>query len=292
MNNKEEEAYLTLLKNILENGEEHPDRTGTGTLSIFGSQIRFNIEHNCPIITTKKIPWKSCIKELLWFLNGDTNSKILENNGVNIWKQNSTRDFLDKRGLKHLKEGDIGAGYGFQWRHFGAEYKGCCADYNGEGYDQIKGLIENIKLDPYSRRHLISSWNPNAFKDIALPPCHCFAQFYVSNDKTLSCHMYQRSVDSFLGFPWNIMSYSILTKIIALKCDLTPKELIISTGDTHIYKNHIEQVRLQIKRVPFSFPIIKINPDIKNKDFGDITISDFELHEYNHHEAISASMAV
>jgi thymidylate synthase len=292
MKNIEEESYISLLKNIMENGEYRQDRTNTGTQSIFGTQLRFNIETKCPIITTKRIPWKSCIKELLWFLNGKTDSKILENNGVNIWKQNSSREFLDKRGLVNLREGDIGGGYGFQWRHFGAEYKGCDQNYDGCGIDQIEQLIHSLKNDPYSRRHMITAWNPAAFSTMALPPCHCFAQFYVSENNRLSCHLYQRSVDTFLGFPWNIMSYAMLTKIIALKCDLKPKELIISTGDTHIYSNHIDQVTTQIEREPYEFPQVEINDAVKLKDFSDITIDDFVIIDYNHHDSISATMAV
>lgn len=292
MNNTEEDAYIDLLKEILENGEERNDRTNTGVLSVFGRQLKFDIEKACPIITTKHVAWKSCIKELLWFLRGDTNSKNLEKIGVNIWKQNSSREFLDKTGLYDLEEGDIGAGYGFQWRHFGAEYKGCDKNYDSQGIDQIANLLESIKNDPFGRRHIISAWNPLAFDTMALPPCHCFAQFYVSKDSKLSCHLYQRSVDTFLGFPWNIMSYAMLTKIIALKCDLTPKELIITTGDTHIYKNHIEQVKTQIERTPYEFPEIKINKDVKFKDFSEITIDDFEIIGYKHHDSIKALMAV
>ena len=290
--NFDEQRYLDTLSYILENGENRSDRTNTGTIAVFGTQMRFNIEETCPVLTTKKVPWKSCIHELLWFLQGDTNSKNLEKKGVNIWKQNSSRCFLDKRGLHDLDEGDIGAGYGFQWRHFGAEYDGWDKDYSGKGFDQISNLIDQIKNDPFSRRHLITSWNPCAFSKMALPPCHCFAQFYVSTDKKLSCHLYQRSVDSFLGFPWNIMSYAVLTKIIALKCDLVPNELIISTGDTHIYNDHVEQVKKQIERKPFKFPKLMISESIKQKDFSEITIDDFCLVDYSHHDSIKANMAV
>jgi thymidylate synthase len=289
----EEYKYLDLLNDILNNGSERNDRTCTGTISVFARQLRFNISNGiCPVLTTKKVPWKHCIEELLWFLRGDTDSKKLESKGVKIWKGNSSREFLDNRSLNHLQEGDIGAGYGFQWRHYGAEYTGCNDDYNNKGIDQVNMLIQNIKTNPYDRRHILTAWNPSALDQMALPPCHCFAQFYVEGE-FLSCHMYQRSVDAFLGFPWNILSYSLLTKIIALKCGLEAKELIISTGDTHIYKNHINQVKEQLSRTPFErFPTILLDNSIKTKDFSEIIIDDFTLCDYNPQEAIKGLMAI
>jgi thymidylate synthase len=294
----DEQKYLDLLADILENGKDRPDRTGTGTLSVFGRQLRFDISPNtCPIITTKRVPWKQCIEELLWFLRGDTNSKILEEKGVNIWKGNSSREFLDNRNLKNLREGDIGAGYGFQWRHFGANYTGCHIDYEGQGIDQLQNIIDTLKTNPFDRRIILNAWNPQALNKMALPPCHCFAQFYVENGKDgrkkLSCHMYQRSVDTFLGFPWNIMSYSVLTKILALKCDMDPEELVISTGDTHIYKTHIKQVETQLQRKPASrFPQLILRDRIKDTDFSDLTLEDFELIGYKPLEGIKGVMAI
>lgn len=294
----DEHKYLELLVDILENGSTRDDRTGTGTLSVFGRQLRFDISRmTCPVITTKRVPWKQCIEELLWFLRGETNSKILEEKKVNIWKGNSSREFLDNRKLFNLREGDIGPGYGFQWRHYGARYKGCHENYEDHGIDQISNIIDTIKTNPFDRRIILTAWNPSAINDMALPPCHCFAQFYVDvgrdNKKRLSCHMYQRSVDTFLGFPWNIMSYAILTQIIALKCDMEAHELVISTGDTHIYKNHITQVRTQLKREPkHDFPKLILKDAIKEKDFSEISLDDFELIGYNPHGAIQADMAI
>jgi thymidylate synthase len=294
----DEHKYLALLIDVLENGSKREDRTGTGTLSVFGRQLRFDISGTtCPIITTKRVPWKQCIEELLWFLRGDTDSKILEEKNVNIWKGNSSREFLDNRNLFNLREGDIGPGYGFQWRHYGAPYKGCHVDHSDTGVDQVKNVIETLKSNPFDRRIILTAWNPVATNKMALPPCHCFAQFYVDvgsdGRKKLSCHMYQRSVDTFLGFPWNIMSYSVLTKIIALKCDMDAKELVISTGDTHIYSSHVKQVRTQLKRDPSErFPDLILDSCIKEKDFSEITLEDFELIGYKPLEAIKAEMAI
>lgn len=288
----EEIKYINLLENILKNGESRTDRTNVGTISIFGEQIKFDISKSCPILTTKRIPWKSCIEELLWFLRGSTNSKELESKNVNIWKGNSSRQFLDNRGLFHLDEGDIGPGYGFQWRHFNGEYTNMNENYYGVGYDQVESIIDDLKNNPYSRRIILSAWNPSSLKEMALPPCHCFAQFYVSNGG-LSCHMYQRSVDAFLGFPWNIMSYTVLTYILAKKCNLEPKNLIISTGDTHIYNNHIKEVKEQIARsINSNFPVLELSDRIKDKDFAEMSIDDFILHDYNPQPSIKAEMAI
>lgn len=290
-----EQPYLDLLKHVLYDGAVRPDRTGTGTLSLFGKQIRFDMSDVIPVITTKSMAWKTCIKELLWFMRGDTNAKKLQQQGVNIWNGNTTREFLDKRGLEDLPEGDIGAGYGFQWRHFGADYKDCNDDYRGQGVDQLVNVIDMLKHDPYSRRIFMSSWNAGALEKMALPPCHVSVQFYVSdsNDDTkrLSCHMYQRSVDCFLGLPFNIMSYAVLTHILALWCDMKPYELIISTGDTHVYLDHVVQVKEQLARKPFALPKLWINPDVKYKGIDELCIDDFSLIEYNCHPAIKANMS-
>lgn len=289
----EENKFISLMDDIIRNGENREDRTGTGTKSLFGRQIRFDISEYCPVMTTKKMPWKHCIEELLWFLRGDTDVNKLKEKGVKIWNGNSSREFLDNRNLQNLEEGDIGPGYGFQWRHSGANYYNCKSDYLGMGIDQIENVIKMLKDDPFSRRIILNAWNPSNIEEMALPPCHCFAQFYVSGDKQLSCHMYQRSVDTFLGFPWNILSYSVLTKILAMKTGLNAKELIISTGDTHIYKNHIDKAILQVSRTPSpSFPKLVLNDSIKDKAFEDISIEDFELFDYNPQDAILASMAI
>ena len=236
--------------------------------------------------------WRSCIKELLWFLKGDTTVKTLQEQGVKIWNANTTREFLDKNNKKHIKEGEIGAGYGFQWRHFGGEYG---SNLPG-GVDQIEYIINEIKSNPMSRRIYLSAWNPSQMDDMALPPCHVSCQFYIDNDdngepKHLSCHLYQRSVDCFLGLPFNIFSYTVLTYLLAKICNLHPKELIISTGDTHIYKNHIEQVKLQIEREPYPSPQLILNSSIKTKKIEEFTINDFELLNYNYHPAILGEMS-
>lgn len=287
-----DEPYIELIKYVLENGKVRKERTGTDTISCFGQQLRFNISENVPLLTTKKMAWRSCIIELLWFLRGDTNTQFLKKNGVNIWNANTTREYLDKNNKSHLKEGDIGAGYGFQWRNFGGNY----GSDTPNGFDQINYVINEIKTNPKSRRIFMSAWNPIQMKDMALPPCHVSCQFYVDeNDigepEYLSCHLYQRSVDCFLGLPFNIFSYTVLTYIIAEICDLKPKELIISTGDTHIYKNHIEQMRIQIEREPYISPKLKINPSIKTKKIEEITLEDIELTSYRYHPVLFGEMS-
>lgn len=289
MNN--ERVYLDVLQKTFFNGESRPDRTGTGTLSIFGEQTKYDISEYAPVLTTKFVPWKSCIKELLWFLRGETDAKILRDQGVKIWDANSSREFLDKRGLQHLPEGDIGSGYGFNWRHFGAQYNTCNDDYTGEGFDQIEYICNTLKTDPYSRRIFLSAWNPAVMETTALPPCHLSAQFYVSADKQLSCHMYQRSNDQFLGQPWNMLSYTALTYLFAKKCEMSPKELIISCGDSHIYKDHLKQVEELLCRTPYKPPKLVVSDDVIVKEWKDITIDDFDLQDYVYHPAIKANMS-
>lgn len=290
-----ETPYLNLVRSILNHGESREDRTGTGTLSMFGHQVRFDIRESVPLLTTKFVPWKSCIKELLWFLKGHTDSRELEADGVGIWKGNTRREFLDQRGLTDLPEGDIGAGYGFQWRHFGAEYTNCEADYTGCGHDQIKEVIRQLKHDPMSRRILFSAWNPAALNRMALPPCHVLCQFYVSmktGSPVLSCHMYQRSQDVFLGAPFNIFSYTALTYLLAKICGMTPGELVITTGDTHIYKDHIEAMREQIRRMPLAAPVLTVADAVAEKSIDDITIDDFSLEGYFYHPRLYGKMSV
>ena len=271
--------YLDLVKHVLENGEQKEDRTGTGTKSVFGYQMRFNLGEGFPMVTTKKLHLKSIIYELLWFLKGDTNIKYLKENGVNIW--NAWAD----------SNGDLGPVYGFQWRN-----------WNNDGIDQISNLISNLKNNPSSRRHLISAWNPSVLPDTsksfetnvangkaALPPCHAFFQFHVINKK-LSCQLYQRSADVFLGVPFNIASYSLLTLMIAQVCDLKPGDFVHTFGDTHIYSNHFEQMNLQLNREPRKLPTIKINNEIK--DIFDFKFEDFVLENYNPHPHIKGKVAV
>jgi len=290
-----EEGYLHLLEKVLREGRMRPDRTGTGTLSLFGEQLRFDISQSVPLLTTKFVPWKAVIKELLWFIKGQTDASILQEQGVRIWDGNSSRQFLDKRGLTHLPDGDIGAGYGFQWRHASAPYKTCKDDYNDQGFDQILYILDQLKNDPYSRRIYMTAWNPMQLKDMALPPCHVSAQFYVEEkdgQKLLSCHMYQRSVDCFLGLPFNIFSYTVLTYILAKMNNMLPKELIISTGDTHIYLDHVDPVKEQLNRQPYHAPKLVLSQSLLSKTIDDITIDDFDIVEYKYHPSIKAKMSV
>lgn len=289
-----DKSYLNLTRKIINNYSlPRENRTNTTTLSTFGDKIVFDISTYVPLLTTKRMAWKSCIEELLWFLRGDTDANILKKKNVNIWNGNSSREFLDSVGLNHLQDGDCGANYSFQWRFFGQKYINCNTEYtkNTEG-DQIANIIHLLKTNPTSRRIFLSSWNPCNLNKTVLPPCHVSAQFYVDNDKGLSCHMYQRSCDVFLGLPFNIFSYSVLIYILAKKCDLIPKKLIISFGDAHIYSNHIDQVNLQLKRTILSTPILAINDNIKHKKFEDITIDDFEIIGYFPHPSIKGEMAI
>ena len=282
--------YINLIKHILENGISKDDRTGIGTLSIFSYNMTFNLRESFPLLTTKKVYWKGVVEELLWFISGSTDSNILKEKGVKIWEGNSSREFLDSRGLSHYDQGDIGAGYGFQWRHFGAKYTNMYDSYEGQGIDQLKDVIYKIKNTPNDRRIIMSSWNPTDLDKMALPPCHIFVQFWVDIDKKeLHSQMYQRSCDVGLGVPFNIASYSLLTCIIAKLCDLTPGDFHYCMGDTHIYKNHIDAMKLQITREPYDFPKINIK-DIT--DIDNITSDDIELIDYKYYENIKMQMAV
>ena len=290
-----EHQYLNLLKDILNNGHERDDRTGTGTMGVFGRQLRFDISKYIPLLTTKFVGYKTIVKELLWFLRGETDSKTLEKEGVNIWKGNSSEDFITKCNLPY-REGDIGPMYGFQWMHFGSEYKGCDHDYTDQGINQLDEVIQLLTTDPYSRRIMMTTYNVSDRHKGVLYPCHGIViQFFVENIKGIkhiSCHMFQRSSDTFLGLSFNIASYATLVYIIALKVDMVPHELIISTGDTHIYKNHIEQCKLQLSRRPYPFPKLEINPEVKTKELKDITVDDFKLVGYLYHPIIKGDMSV
>jgi len=289
--NVDEVQYLKLCKKILLEGEKRDDRTGVGTYSLFGQCLEFSLSNGTlPCLTSKKLALKAVIKELLWFISGSTNSKELEKQGVKIWTGNTSREFLDSRGLTSLKEGDIGAGYGFQWRHFGADYIGMEQCYEGKGVDQLSEIIHLIKNDPFSRRIILTAWNPAALSRMALPPCHMMAQFYVSSSGELSCQMYQRSCDVFLGIPFNIMSYSLLTHMIAHVCGLRASKLTMCLGDTHIYQNHVDQVLTQLKNVPYSFPTVGLSPTVKN--IFDFSLEDIMVENYESHSYIRAPMAV
>jgi len=297
----QEGRYLELCKHILTHGKPRSDRTGTGTISSFGHQLKFDISHTIPLLTTKRVPWKHVIEELLWFMRGDTDAKILQRAGVKIWDGNTSRQFLDNRGLTHYDEGILGAGYGWQWRFFGAEYDPTFADTRGidrnfvGGFDQLEYIVNEIRTNPYSRRILMCYWNPPDFDKTALQPCHFSVQFYVdfrSDSPHLDCHFTMRSNDVFLGQPFNIFSYAVMTYIIALKCDMKPGNLVYSGGDVHIYQNHIKQTEEQLSRTPRPLPILLVNPDVKWKAWEDITLADFEIVGYFPHPAIRAPMAV
>ena len=288
----EEYQYLNLLKDILD--EEHLEKGRNGnTKVVIGSAMHFSLENNkIPILTTKKTAWKTCLKELLWFVKGQTSNKILNDQNVKIWNGNGSKEFLKSRGLGHYKEGDLGPLYGFQWRHFNAPYKTCDDDYSGEGIDQLQQVIENLK-DPEkrtSRRMVVSAWNPCQLNEMALPPCHILFQFNVVDGNKLCCCLFQRSVDTVCGQPFNIASYSFLTHLIAHHCDLEAHEFIHYGGNCHIYEEHIEQAKTQIKRSAYDFPTLKI---LNKKDnINDYTIDDFKLENYKHHPRIKVEMVV
>lgn len=261
--------YLDLLNRILTEGHEKTDRTGTGTVSVFGNQMRFNMADGFPLLTTKKLHLKSIIYELLWFLRGDTNIKYLKDHGVSIWDE-----WADENG-------ELGPVYGHQWRSW--------PDYDGGHIDQIKNVIEQIKHHPDSRRMVVSAWNVAEIDRMKLPPCHCLFQFYVANGK-LSLQLYQRSADTFLGVPFNIASYALLLQMMAQVTGLEPGEFVHTTGDTHLYLNHLEQARLQLTRTPRPLPTMKINPNVK--DLFDFQYEDFELENYNPWPHIKAAVSV
>jgi dihydrofolate reductase/thymidylate synthase len=285
----EEYEYLRAIREIIEKGVSMEDRTGTGTRSMFGKMMRFDLRTSFPLLTTKRTFWRGVVEELLWFVRGDTNAKRLAEKGVKIWDANGSREFLDKRGLTHREEGDLGPVYGFQWRHFGAKYVDMHTDYTGQGVDQLAECIRKIKEDPTDRRILLSAWNPADLTLMALPPCHMFCQFYVANGE-LSCLMYQRSCDMGLGVPFNIASYSLLTCMIAQVCGLKPGDFVHSMGNAHVYNNHIEPLKTQLERTPRPFPVLRINPD--KKDIDNFEASDFELLGYNPLGKIAMEMAV
>jgi len=263
------QQYLDLLDHIITNGSQKSDRTGTGTISVFGHQMRFDLSKGFPVLTTKKLHLRSIIHELLWFLKGETNIAYLKENGVKIWD-----DWADENG-------ELGPVYGYQWRSWPAG--------NGESIDQIKNLIAGLKNNPDSRRHIVTAWNPAEIENMALPPCHCLFQFYVADGK-LSCQLYQRSADTFLGVPFNIASYALLTMMVAQVCDLEPGEFVHTFGDAHLYLDHLDQTHEQLQRTPRALPQMRINPDVK--DIFAFKYEDFELVNYDPMPHIKAAISV
>ena len=296
--------YLELLQDILDNGEIKDDRTGVGTHSVFGRHIRFDLRRGFPAVTTKKLAWKACVGELLWFIEGSGDERRLAElthsdaeGKVTIWTPNALSPYWKS---KAKFEGDLGRIYGVQWRHWnkyrtekdmGAAHKGGTRlAVDQTEVDQLANLIKGLTEDPNGRRHILSAWNVSELDQMALPPCHVMSQFYVNKNKELSCHMYQRSVDVFLGLPFNIASYALLTHLLAHHCNLKVGELVISTGDTHIYKDHIEQVKEQLTREPYPLPTLMLNAT-KNSIF-EMTMEDIHLENYQSHGPIKATMAV
>ena len=286
----EEYQYLNLLHDILEHGVMEKGRNGN-TKSIFGSSMHFSLENGkIPILTTKKTAWKTCLKELLWFIRGDTNNEHLQSEGVHIWDGNGSREFLDSRGLTNNRVGDLGPIYGHQWRHFNADYKTCDEDYSGQGVDQLQEIIDTLKNPETrtSRRMIMTAWNPCKLNEMALPPCHILCQFNVTDGNKLSCSMYQRSVDTILGQPFNIASYCFLTHLLAKHCGLEAHEFVYFMGNVHIYENAIDAAKLQITREPFEFPTLSIKE--KRENISDYEVNDFEVSNYKSHEAIKVAM--
>jgi thymidylate synthase len=296
--------YLNLLQDILDNGEEKDDRTGIGTLSVFGRSLRFDLRRGFPAVTTKKLAWKACVGELLWFIEGSGDERRLAEithgsaeGQVTIWTPNALSPYWKH---KAKFEGDLGRVYGVQWRHWnkyrtekdmGSAHKGGTRlAVDKIEVDQLENLIKGLTEDPNGRRHILSAWNVSELEEMALPPCHVMSQFYVNKNKELSCHMYQRSVDVFLGLPFNIASYALLTYLLAHHTGLKVGELIISTGDTHIYKDHVEQVKEQLTREPYPLPTLMLNTSKTN--IFEMMMEDIQLENYQSHGPIKANMAV
>ena len=286
----DENQYLHLINDILNEGEMICGRNGNAK-TVYGSSMHFSLENKTiPLLTTKKVAWKTCLKELLWFIKGSTNNDELINQNVKIWEGNGSRDFLDSRGLTHYRENDLGPVYGHQWRFFNADYTSCDDDYSGKGVDQLQNIIDMLK-DPKqrsSRRMIMSAWNPCQLNEMALPPCHVLAQFNVLSGNKLSCSLYQRSGDVGLGVPFNIASYSFLTHILATHCGLEAHEFIYHLGNCHIYDDHIEALSEQVKRTPYVFPKLTISS--KKTNINDYEVSDFIIEDYKFHSAIKMEM--
>ena len=294
INGKEhdENQYINLIKDILEHGDMIEGRNGNAK-TIYGSSMHFSLENGTlPLLTTKKVAWKTCLKELLWFISGSTDNTVLQEQKVGIWNGNASKEFLHTRGLSHYKENDLGPVYGHQWRHFNAPYKTCDVDYQGKGVDQLQYIIDQLNdkdCRHHSRRLIISAWNPCQLDEMALPPCHVLSQFHVSGDgKRLSCSLYQRSGDVGLGVPFNIASYSLLTHLIAKHCGMEAYEFIYHLGNAHIYDDHIDALKVQADKTPFEFPTIHINK--KKSSIDDYTVEDFIVNDYRSHETVKMAM--
>ena len=288
--NNDEHQYLQLISNILVNGDDFEGRNGN-TKMIFGTQMRFQLSHHTlPLLTTKKLAWKTCLKELLWFICGSTNNKTLKEQNVHIWDTNGSKDFLNSRGLDY-KEDDLGPVYGHQWRFFNASYVDCHSDYKGLGVDQLQNVIQMLKhpTEKYSRRIILSAWAPCHLDLMALPPCHILMHFHVNQQDELSCILYQRSGDVGLGIPFNIASYAYLTHLLAHHCDLKAKEFIHFIGNAHIYHDHIEPLKTQLNRTPYAFPSLKITNKYDN--INDYKLEDFVVENYNSYDKITMQMS-
>lgn len=279
-------AYLDLLRTVLENGEDRTDRTGVGTRGIFGAQLRFDLSRGFPLVTTKKVHTRSIIQELFWFLGGHTDNAWLRERGVTIWDEWSTAEQCARFGRR---TGDLGPIYGHQWRNFGAT-ENADGTFQNDGVDQISALVDEIRRNPASRRLIVTGWNPAEANRVALPPCHTLFQFHVSGNGRLSCQLYQRSADLFLGVPFNIASYALLTHMIAQVCGLGVGDFVHTFGDAHIYKNHFEQVKLQLSREPRALPTLRLNPDVK--DLFAFRFEDVAIEGYDPHPGIKAPVAV
>lgn len=289
-------GYLNLVRNIIKHGAKEVGRNGT-TYTKVGAMLRFSLKNQkIPLLTTKKLAWRVCLKELLWFINGDTNNNLLKEQNVKIWNGNGTRKFLDSRGLNYLKENDLGPVYGHQWRFWNAPYSrelGCSEDYKGKGIDQLQNVIDEINKSKESgeasRRIIMSAWNPEQLDEMALPPCHVLSQYHLVNNK-LSCTLYQRSGDVGLGVPFNIASYSFLTHLLAKHCDLEAGQFVHFIGNAHIYDDHIEPLKLQLNNEPYDFPNLEIKE--KRENIDDYKFEDFEVNNYKFHKVIKMDMRV
>ena len=286
----EEYQYLRLINDILDEGSMEVGRNGKAK-TVFGAAMHFDLSNNTiPVLTTKKVAFKTCLKELLWFINGYTDNKLLKEQKVKIWNANASREFLDSRGLHNNKEDDLGPVYGHQWRHFNANYTDCDTDYTGKGVDQLQNIIDQLKNPETrnSRRLVMSAWNPQQLDEMALPPCHILFQWYLDSKKRLWIQLYQRSGDMFLGVPFNMFSYAVLLNLMCKKTDYKPGGIVHVIGDAHIYENHIDAVEKQLSRNPKEYPKLIIN---SKKEWKDYTIDDFEINDYDPHEKIFAPMS-
>lgn len=290
MSNNDELQYLSLVRECIENGNKKMDRTGTGTLSLIGRSMRFSLKNNTlPLLTSKFVPFRIVLEELLFFVRGQTDNKILKDKNIGIWNGNSSKEFFEKNNIKR-EEDDLGPIYGFQWRHFGADYKTCKDEYTSQGIDQLQNAIDTIRKNPNSRRIVVSAWNPIQLDQVALPPCHTLFQFVVDNGK-LSCILYQRSADLGLGVPFNIASYSILTHMVAHITGLEAYEFIHFIGDCHVYLDHVEPLKKQILREPGEFPKLKFD-EREIKEIDDFKYEDFILENYNYKSKIEMKMSI